>query len=47
MPVWTLLSSCATGVRVMDGIQFYERITQKLAIESLSPSAVIFSEMLP
>jgi exopolysaccharide biosynthesis polyprenyl glycosylphosphotransferase len=47
MPVWTLLASCATGVRVMDGIQFYERITQKLAIESLSPSAVIFSEMLP
>lgn len=46
LPVWTLLASCTTGVRVVDGIQFYERITHKLAIESLSPSALIFSEML-
>jgi sugar transferase (PEP-CTERM system associated) len=46
LPVWTLLATCREGVRVVDGLEFYERITQKLAIENLSPSAVIFSEML-
>jgi len=46
LPVWTLLSSCATGLQVEDGIEFYERLTRKLAIESLSPSFLIFHRVL-
>jgi exopolysaccharide biosynthesis polyprenyl glycosylphosphotransferase len=46
LPVWGLLSSCATGLQVEDGIDFYERLTQKLAIESLSPSCLIFRGVL-
>jgi len=46
LPVWSLLASCANGVPVEDGIDFYEGITQKLAIESLTPSAFIFSRAL-
>ena len=46
LPVWALLSSCASGLRVEDGIEFYERLTRKLAIESLSPSFLIFHRVL-
>jgi exopolysaccharide biosynthesis polyprenyl glycosylphosphotransferase len=46
LPVWGLLSSCASGLRVEDGIEFYERLTRKLAIESLSPSFLIFHRVL-
>lgn len=46
MPVWRLLSSCASGLQVEDGIEFYERLTRKLAIESLSPSVLIFGHVL-
>jgi exopolysaccharide biosynthesis polyprenyl glycosylphosphotransferase len=46
LPVWGLLSSCAAGLRVEDGIDFYERLTRKLAIESLSPSVLIFQHVL-
>jgi exopolysaccharide biosynthesis polyprenyl glycosylphosphotransferase len=46
LPVWALLSSCATGLRVEDGVEFYERLTRKLAIESLSPSWLIFQRVL-
>jgi exopolysaccharide biosynthesis polyprenyl glycosylphosphotransferase len=46
LPVWGLLSSCATGLKVEDGIEFYERLTRKLAIESLSPSFLIFRGVL-
>ena len=42
LPVWLLLSSCASGLPVEDGIEFYERLTHKLAIESLTPSFLIF-----
>src|SRR5437773_4917838 len=46
LPVWALLSSCASGLRVEDGVEFYERLTHKLAIESLSPSFLIFHRVL-
>jgi exopolysaccharide biosynthesis polyprenyl glycosylphosphotransferase len=46
LPVWGLLSSCASGLRVEDGIEFYERLTRKLAIESLTPSFLIFHSVL-
>jgi exopolysaccharide biosynthesis polyprenyl glycosylphosphotransferase len=46
LPVWALLSSCASGLRVEDGVEFYERLTRKLAIESLSPSFLIFHRVL-
>ena len=46
LPVWVLLSSCASGLRVEDGVEFYERLTRKLAIESLSPSFLIFHRVL-
>ena len=46
LPVWALLSSCASGLRVEDGVEFYERLTRKLAIESLSPSFIIFHRVL-
>jgi exopolysaccharide biosynthesis polyprenyl glycosylphosphotransferase len=46
LPVWGLLSSCASGLRVEDGVEFYERLTRKLAIESVSPSFLIFHRVL-
>ena len=46
LPVGALLASSATGVHVEDGLEFYEHVTQKLAIESLSPSFLIFSRAL-
>jgi exopolysaccharide biosynthesis polyprenyl glycosylphosphotransferase len=46
LPVGVLLSSCASGLRVEDGVEFYERLTRKLAIESLSPSFIIFHRVL-
>ena len=44
LPVWELLTSCVNGVVVEDGIEVYERSTGKLAIESLKPSALIFTK---
>src|SRR5712691_288462 len=44
LPMWNLLSSCVNGTRVEDGIEFYEQLTQKLAIESMSPSFLVFSK---
>lgn len=45
LPIWGLLSSCLTGVKVLDGTDFYERLTRKLAIESLNPSFLVFSRV--
>ena len=39
-----LLEARLRGVRVEDGHEFYERITGKIAIESLTPSGLIFSD---
>lgn len=44
LPVSHLLASWVNGMKVEDGIDFYEHLTQKLAIESLTPSGVLFSE---
>jgi exopolysaccharide biosynthesis polyprenyl glycosylphosphotransferase len=38
-----LLAARVRGVAVEDGTQFYERLTGKMAIESLVPSGIIFS----
>jgi exopolysaccharide biosynthesis polyprenyl glycosylphosphotransferase len=46
LPVAMLLSCCARGVQVEEGVEFYERLTRKLAIESLSPSSLIFHRVL-
>jgi exopolysaccharide biosynthesis polyprenyl glycosylphosphotransferase len=43
MPVRELLEAQARGVLVEDGVQVYERLTGKLAIESLVPSNLMFS----
>jgi exopolysaccharide biosynthesis polyprenyl glycosylphosphotransferase len=43
LPVNDLLASRANGIVVEDGIEVYERLTGKLAIESLMPSNLIFS----
>ena len=44
LPVAKLLATCVNGVLVEDGVEAYERITQKLAIESLNPSYLLFSK---
>jgi exopolysaccharide biosynthesis polyprenyl glycosylphosphotransferase len=43
-PIRTLLESCvARGIAVEDAAEFYERLTGKLAIESLTPTSIVFS----
>ena len=44
LPVSKLLATCVNGVLVEDGVEAYERITQKIAIESLNPSYLLFSD---
>jgi exopolysaccharide biosynthesis polyprenyl glycosylphosphotransferase len=39
----SLLESRARGIPVEDGLDAYERLTGKIAIESLTPSALLFS----
>ena len=42
-PVRALLESCvARGIAVEDASEFYERLTGKLAIESLAPTSIVF-----
>jgi exopolysaccharide biosynthesis polyprenyl glycosylphosphotransferase len=43
LPVRRLLELRARGIMVEDGAEAYERLTGKLALESLSPSSVVFS----
>ncbi len=43
LPVRLLLKARLRGVQVEDGIDTYERLTGKLAIEALPPSALVFS----
>ncbi len=43
LPVNELLEAQAAGVRVEDGIAVYERLTGKVALESLRPSNLLFS----
>jgi hypothetical protein len=44
LPVRQLLETRVRGTIVEDGVRAYERLTGKLAIESLSPSALVFSD---
>jgi exopolysaccharide biosynthesis polyprenyl glycosylphosphotransferase len=44
LPVRFLLEARMAGILVEDGIEVHERLTGKLAIESLSPSFLIFSK---
>ncbi|PYN32093.1 MAG: polyprenyl glycosylphosphotransferase [Candidatus Rokuibacteriota bacterium] len=43
LPLDPLLESRARGILVEDVVETYERLTGKVALESLSPSSVIFS----
>jgi exopolysaccharide biosynthesis polyprenyl glycosylphosphotransferase len=43
MPVRQMLEAQARGILIEDGVEMYERLTGKLAIESLTPSNLIFS----
>jgi len=43
LPVGPLLQSRVRGVAVEEGVEFYERLTRRLAIDALTPSALIFS----
>lgn len=43
-PIRALVESCiARGIVVEDAADFYERLTGKLAIESLAPTSIVFS----
>jgi exopolysaccharide biosynthesis polyprenyl glycosylphosphotransferase len=44
LPVRTLLDARMKGILVEDGIEVHERLSGKLAIESLSPSFLIFTK---
>jgi hypothetical protein len=44
LPVTDLLACRFRGVRVEEGSQALERVTHRLAVESLSPSALIFGD---
>jgi exopolysaccharide biosynthesis polyprenyl glycosylphosphotransferase len=44
LPVQALLDSFAKGIMVEDGVEVYERLTGKLAIENLLPSVLLFSK---
>jgi exopolysaccharide biosynthesis polyprenyl glycosylphosphotransferase len=43
LPIGPLLESRVRGVAVEEGVEFYERLTRRLAIDALTPSALIFS----
>ena len=43
LPVGSLLQSRVLGVAVEQGVEFYERLTRRLPIDALTPSALIFS----
>lgn len=45
LPVSQLLNCQAAGVRIEDGLALYEELTGKLAIEALTPSALLFSNV--
>ena len=46
MPIRDLLEYRAAGVAIEDAVEAYERVTEKLAIESLTPSSLIFNDEL-
>ena len=44
LPVSDLLACRFRGVRVEDGTQVFERFTRRLAVEALTPSALVFGD---
>lgn len=44
LPVEALLACRVRGVRIEEGTEVYERLTRRLAVESLTPSALVFSD---
>jgi exopolysaccharide biosynthesis polyprenyl glycosylphosphotransferase len=44
LPVKQLLACRVRGVQIEDGTRAYERFTRRLAVESLTPSALIFGD---
>ena len=46
LPVERLLDMKAMGIDVLDGHQLFEEVSGRLSVESLRPSAVIFSSRL-
>jgi len=44
LPLADLLDCRTRGVRIEDGAQTFERLTRRLAVESLTPSALIFAD---
>ena len=44
LPLQSLLESRVSGIEVEDAIEFYERVTGKMAIEALRPSTLIMSK---
>jgi exopolysaccharide biosynthesis polyprenyl glycosylphosphotransferase len=44
LPLQSLLESRVSGIDVEDAIEFYERVTGKMAIEALRPSSLIMSK---
>ncbi len=44
LPLETLLTSKLQGVRIEDGVSFYERINGKIVVEQLRPSWLIFGQ---
>jgi exopolysaccharide biosynthesis polyprenyl glycosylphosphotransferase len=44
LPVQALLACRVRGVRIEEGTELYERLTRRLAVESLTPSALVFAD---
>jgi sugar transferase (PEP-CTERM system associated) len=44
LPFQDLLQCKLRGVRILDGVSFYERMTGKISVEELKPSWLIFSD---
>ena len=47
LPVEYLVQARLRGIRVEDAVDVYERLTQKLALEFLTPSAFLYTKQLP
>lgn len=44
MPIRELIASKLMGIRIVDGIEFYEELTGKVLVEKINPSWLLFSE---
>jgi len=44
LPLAALLRAKAEGIIIVDGLEFWERLTGQVAIESIKPSSLIFSQ---